>query len=82
MNKLFNLIFWSKIAISPILLSNAIGLFIYKWHSYLWWVWLIMFFFGLGLGIYWAEHIRKNEGTIRYLSKIYRNDDIKDFNDI
>jgi hypothetical protein len=42
MNKLFELIFWIKIFLSPFVLLNVIGFIIYLSDDNLWWVWVAL----------------------------------------
>jgi hypothetical protein len=52
MNKLFELIFWLKIFLSPFVLLNLIGFIIYLSDDNLWWVWVAFGALGSVLGIY------------------------------
>ena len=67
MNKLFELIFWLKIFLSPFVLLNVIGFIIYLSDDNLWWVWVAFGALGSVLGIYgsgisgkWHQVLRRN----------------------
>lgn len=82
MNKLFELIFWLKIFLSPFVLSNVIGFIIYLSNHNLWWIWLALGALGSFLGIYWAEHVRKKQGTTEFMAQVFQAKDIKSYDEI
>lgn len=82
MNKLFELIFWLKIFLSPFVLSNVIGFIIYLSDHNLWWIWLALGALGSVLGIYWAEHVRKKQGTTEFMAQVFQANDIKSYDEI
>jgi hypothetical protein len=82
MNKLFELIFWLKIFLSPFVLLNVIGFIIYLSDDNLWWVWVALGVLGSVLGIYWAEHVRKKHGTTEFMAQVFQANDIKSYDEI
>ncbi|TPD69788.1 SoxR reducing system RseC family protein [Flavobacterium microcysteis] len=82
MNKLFEIIYWVKIFLSPFIIFLFIALAIYFSNEELLWISILLSIIGLVLGIVYAERIRKKHGTTQYMGKIYNTDDISDYNEI
>lgn len=82
MNKLFEIIYWIKIFLSPFIIFIFIALAIYFFNKELLWISVLLSIIGLVLGIVYAERIRKKHGTTQYMGKIYNTDDISDYDEI
>jgi ACR3 family arsenite efflux pump ArsB len=82
MNKLFEIIYWIKIFLSPFIIFLFIALAIYFSNEELLWISVILLIIGLTLGIIYAERIRKKHGTTQYMGRIYNTDDISDYDEI
>jgi hypothetical protein len=82
MNKLFEVIYWLKIFLSPFLFLNVLGVALFLYNKDFFWIWVSMGTIGLILGIFWAEKVRINEGTTQFMGGIYKTDDIKSFDEI
>lgn len=82
MNKLFEIIYWIKIFLSPFIIFLFIALAIYFSNEELLWISVLLSIIGLVLGIVYAERIRKKHGTTQYMGRIYNTDDIYDYDEI
>ncbi|WP_447636183.1 hypothetical protein [Flavobacterium microcysteis] len=82
MNKLFEIIYWVKIFLSPFIIFLFIALAIYFSNEELLWISVLLSIIGLVLGIVYAEKIRKKHGTTQYMGRIYNSDDISDYDEI
>lgn len=82
MNKLFEIIYWIKIFLSPFIIFLFIALAIYLFNEELLWISVLLTIIGTVLGIIYAERIRKKHGTTQYMGKIYNTDDISDYDEI
>jgi hypothetical protein len=67
----FELIGWIKIALSPCIISTALGIFIYSTFPNI--ITLsaavVLSLIGIGLGIYLANKAWRKEGTMNFLSR-------------
>lgn len=82
MNKLFELISWLKIFLSPVLLSLVPSYLIYRYASELIWLSVLLIFFGVVFGVIWAQRIQKKKGASQFLSEISSSPDIMDYDEI
>ncbi len=82
MNKIVELYYWLRIFLSPFILLNALGIYIYWSKENLWWLSILLGLLGCGLGLYFAERIRKRKGTSQFMSEIYHTDDVKTYEEI
>lgn len=82
MNKLFEIIYWIKIFLSPFIIFLFIALAIYFSNEELLWISVLLSIIGLALGIVYAERIRKKHGTTQYMGKIYNTDDVSGYDEI
>lgn len=82
MNKLVEFYYWLRIFLSPFILLNAIGIYIYWSKENLWWLFILLCLLGSALGIYFAERIRKRKGTSQFIAEIHHTNDVKSFEEI
>lgn len=82
MNKLFENIYWFKIFLSPFLFFNVIGIAFFLNNKHFLLLWVLLGSIGLILGLLWAEKIRRNKGTTKYLGDIYNTDDLQSYDEI
>jgi hypothetical protein len=82
MNKLAELYYWLRIFLSPFILLNALGIYIYWSNEKLWWLSILIGLLGCVLGLYFAERIRKRLGTSQFMSEIHHTDDVKTYEEI
>ena len=82
MNILVELYYWLRIFLSPFLLLNAMGIYIYWNNENLWWLSILLCLLGSALGIYFAERIRKRKGTSQFMAEINHTNDVKRYEEI
>ena len=82
MNKLVEIYYWLRIFLSPFILLNALGIYIYWSNENLWWLSSLLVLLGSALGIYFAERIRKRKGTSLFMAEINHTNDVKTFEEI
>jgi membrane protein YdbS with pleckstrin-like domain len=77
-DKIIELINWIKIFLSPFIISvvAAILLFLSSENYWLQVLSVIIIILGIILGVYFAEKIRKKQGTERFMAKIYESPDL------
>lgn len=80
MNKIFNFFiesfYWLMIFLSPFLISLGISIYLYGRNSNLIWYSLIILIFGILMGIFIAERIRRKYGCSNYVGRILATPDI------
>lgn len=73
-----NAVMWLWIAASPVILFSLIGLFLFgAFQEFGFYLMLGNIFFGVVLGIVWAERIRKNIGCIEFMGKLLSTPEIE-----
>jgi hypothetical protein len=82
MNKLVELIYWLQIFLSPFILLNFLGIYIYLSNKKLLWLSILVGILGCVLGLYFAERIRKRIGTSSFMAKNHHTDDVKTYKEI
>lgn len=82
MNKLFEIIYWIAVFLSPLLFFGMIGIGVYLFWENLLWLTIAFVLLGILLGALWAERIRKRKGTGRFMAEIYKTDDMLSYDEI
>jgi F0F1-type ATP synthase assembly protein I len=73
-----NTIYWLWLCLCPVLILGLIGFWLYDKNKDNLPYFILLTLIGLGIGIAWAERVRKIKGTSRYFARILGSDDTSD----
>jgi len=82
MNRLIEIYNWFSIFLSPFILLNALGIYIYWSNENLWLLTILLSIIGFVLGIFFAEKIRKRRGTSQFMAELNHTNDVKSYEEI